>query len=146
MQNFLGLAPAIRAGVLPLPTADGEAGLIDARDIARVAARVLTSEGHHGQRYVLTGPELLDHAEAARIMTRVLERPVVFQDLPQEAFEHSLAGAGLPPWFAFLLADVYGTVFRSGAAGRVTDDFARITGEAPRSLAAFLVDHRGAFA
>ena len=43
MQNLLGLAPAIAAGVLPLPIGDARGALIDARDIADVAAVVLTS-------------------------------------------------------------------------------------------------------
>lgn len=146
MQNFLGLAPMIRAGVLALPTGSAKAGLIDARDIAKVATAVLLGDGHAGGRYVLTGPELLSHDDAAQIFGRVLERPIAFQDLPQEAFERSLCGAGVPPWFADLLADVYGTLFRSGGAARLSDDVQRITGEPPRPLAAFVREHRAAFA
>lgn len=145
MQNLLGLVPAIHAGVLPLPTGAGRAALIDARDISRVAAKVLTSEGHVGKRYVLTGPELLDHGEAARVLQRVLERPVMFQDVPEEAFEASLRGAGLPPWFASLLADAYAQVFRRDGAARVTNDVERLTGVRPSTLAAFVVEHRAAF-
>ncbi len=144
MQNFLGLAPAIRAGVLPLPTGDGRAGLIDARDIALAAAAVLTSEGHRGRRYVLTGPELFGHGEVAALMSRVLERPVRFEDLPMKAFEQSLVGAGLPSFFAFLLADVYDKVFRPGLAGRVTEDLEKLIGRPARTLGAFLREHRGA--
>lgn len=146
MQNLLGLSPAIRAGVLPLPAGDGRAAYIDGADIARVAARVLTEDGHTGARYALTGPALLDHHEVAAALSAELQRPVAYHDLPPEAFAASLAQAGLPPWFGALLADVYGTLYRSGAAARVSDDVQRLTGTAPRSLADFLRAHRAAFA
>ncbi len=49
---------------------DGKVGHIDTRDIAVVAVTVLTSEGHEGQIYPLTGPESLSMAEvAARLST-----------------------------------------------------------------------------
>ncbi|MCB9598240.1 MAG: NmrA family NAD(P)-binding protein [Sandaracinaceae bacterium] len=142
MQNFLGLAPAIRAGALPLPTGDARAALIDARDIASVAAIVLTSDGHRGQRYVLTGPELLSHADVATQMSALLEHPVAFVDVPGEAFEASLREAGLPPAFAALLTDVYVNLYATGRAERSSDEVARLTGKPPRSLATFLRDHR----
>ncbi len=145
MQNFLGLAPAITAGALPMPTGQARAGLIDARDIASVAAAVLTSEGHAGQRYVLTGPELLSHGDVATQMTAVLERPVAFVDVPAPAFEASLREAGLPAPFASLLTDVYANLYATGRAERLSDEVERLTGRPPRTLATFLRDHRALF-
>ena len=39
--------------------------LIDERDIASVAVRALTEDGHTGARYVLSGPEVLTQADLA---------------------------------------------------------------------------------
>ena len=75
----------------------------------------------------------------------VLGREVHHVDLPVDAFEGSLAQAGLPPWFANLLADVYGTLFASGGAERLTDAVERITGTKPRSLREFAIAHEIAF-
>ncbi len=52
-------------GVLYGMTGEGRVGYIDTRDIAAVAARVLTSPGHQGTSYTLTGPEALSAAEVA---------------------------------------------------------------------------------
>jgi uncharacterized protein YbjT (DUF2867 family) len=147
MQNFLGLAPAIKAGVLPMPTGDAKGSIIDARDIADVAHRVLTSttEQHRNQLYTLTGPESLSHSDAAEIFTRVLEHQVTFQNLPAEAWEKSLVEAGLPGWFAHRLTDVYANLFAQGGVSRVTDDIERVIGRKPRSLATFIRDHVVAF-
>jgi uncharacterized protein YbjT (DUF2867 family) len=43
---------------------------IDTRDVAAVAARVLTSPGHQGKAYALTGPEALSGDEVARLTGR----------------------------------------------------------------------------
>jgi uncharacterized protein YbjT (DUF2867 family) len=57
-------APAIRAGdVVRCPYGAAETAPIDERDVASVAARVLSSDGHAGGDYVLTGPESLSQAE-----------------------------------------------------------------------------------
>jgi uncharacterized protein YbjT (DUF2867 family) len=147
MQNFLGLAPAIRAGALPLPTGEGKGSLIDSRDIAAVAARVLTDAGdtHLGQRYTLTGPESLSHGDVAHILSGALEREVRFVDVPGEAFCQAGVQAGLPPWFAELLTDVYVRVFAVGGASRVTEDVPRLLGRPARRFAVFAREHRAAF-
>jgi uncharacterized protein YbjT (DUF2867 family) len=145
MQNFLGLAPAIRAGALPLPTGEAKGSLIDARDIAEVAARVLLDPGHHGRVYTLTGPEALSHGDVARILTGTLEREVRFLDVPAEAFQQGGVEAGMPPWFADLLTDVYRKVFAVGGAARVTDDVPHLLGRPAGSFATFAREHRPAF-
>ncbi len=142
MQNFLGLAGAIRTGALPLPTGEAKGSIIDARDIAEVAARVLTGPGHLGRRYTLTGPEALSHAEVARILSDILEREVRFVDLPAAAFAQGGVEGGLPRWFADLLADVYQQVFAAGGCARVTDDVPRLLGRPARAFAAFAREHR----
>ena len=144
LQNFLGLAPAIASGVLPLPAGQGLSALIDARDIGEVGAHVLMTPGHAGAIYTLTGPELLSHHDAAAILSRELGHSVQYLDLPAEAFCAQLQQAGLPPWFAELLADVYATVLAPGHAARATDDVARLLGRPPRSCATFIQDYRAA--
>ena len=144
-QNFLGLAPAIAAGVLPLPAGGGRAGLVDARDVGEVGAHVLSTPGHEGAIYTLTGPESITHGEAAGVLSRELGRAVQYVDLPPEAFRAQLEQAGLPSWFADLLSDVYATVLAEGHADRVTGEVARLLGREPRSLATFVRDHRATF-
>jgi uncharacterized protein YbjT (DUF2867 family) len=50
-------------GALFLPAGDGKNTPIDPRGIAAVAVKVLTTPGHEGKIYELTGPELPSHAE-----------------------------------------------------------------------------------
>src|ERR1700720_4039338 len=48
MQNFITYFPP-RNGAIYLPWGNGTASFVDTRDIARVAAKALTSDGHEGR-------------------------------------------------------------------------------------------------
>jgi uncharacterized protein YbjT (DUF2867 family) len=87
MQNFLLSAqPVADQGVLYGMTCAGRTSYTDTRDIAAVAAQVLTSPRHEGQRYTLTGPEALSAAEVAERLSAATGRPVRYVDLPAAAF------------------------------------------------------------
>lgn len=144
-QNFLGFVGPVQAGVLPLPTGDGRAAMVDAADIGRVAAAVLTGGDHAGRRYRLTGPEALRHADVAERLSVVLGRAVVHVDVPADAFTAAGVGAGMPPWFATWLTDIYTRFFGTPGAVAVSDDVERLTGVPPRPVEAFFTDVRGAF-
>jgi len=58
MQNFIIYFPP-RNGAIYLPWGNGTATFVDTRDIASVAAKALTSDGHEGKIYTLTGPATL---------------------------------------------------------------------------------------
>ena len=62
-------ATAIRAdGVVRWPYGAAETAPVDDRDVAAVAARTLSQDGHAGGDYVLTGPESLSQAEQVSII------------------------------------------------------------------------------
>jgi uncharacterized protein YbjT (DUF2867 family) len=48
MQNFITYFPP-RGGVIYLPRGNGKASFVDTRDIAAIAAQVLTTDGHEGK-------------------------------------------------------------------------------------------------
>jgi uncharacterized protein YbjT (DUF2867 family) len=114
MQNFLLSAqPVAEQGVLYGMTGAGRTSYSDTRDIAAVAAQVLTSPGHEGQRYTVTGPEALSAAEVAERLSAAIGRPVRYVDLPAAAFAQGLAGAGMPGW----LVDRRPAVLAGGGEG-----------------------------
>src|SRR2546423_13295558 len=68
MQNFFTYFPP-RNGAIYLPWGNGTASFVDTRDIASVAAKVLTTDGHEGKIYTLTGPTTLGISEVAPILS-----------------------------------------------------------------------------
>ena len=58
MQGTMMAAQTVASdGLVYMPMKDGKIGIIDVRDIADVAVKVLTEDGHEGKAYSLTGPE-----------------------------------------------------------------------------------------
>lgn len=57
------------------PAGEARISMIDARDVAAVAARVLLDDGHAGRAYDLTGPQALSHAEACGELGAALGQP-----------------------------------------------------------------------
>ena len=143
MQNFHTFwLPGIQAtGNILLPVGDAKGSFIDTRDIAAVAASLLTRDDLRNQDFDLTGAEALDHHAVARILSAAAGRPIGYQDIPPEAMRSALLGAGLPPDYTEFLLLILG-FFKAGYSERTTDWVQRITGRAPRTLAQYAADHR----
>lgn len=142
--NLLPSAAAIRRGWYPHTTGRGRAGWIDTVDIARAAARVLTSDGHDGTEPVLTGPAALDARGIAAGLSAGLGRRVRPLHLPSRVYRAVVRAGGVPAWQAAGLRQQFGRVLRRGLDGVdvMSDDVTRITGRPPRSLAEWARDHR----
>jgi uncharacterized protein YbjT (DUF2867 family) len=145
MQTFLMSAqPVAGQGVLYGMTGEGRISCIDTRDVAAVAAQVLTSPGHQGKSYGLTGPETLSASEVAERLSAATGRQVRYVNMAPDAFAQALAGAGLPGWLVDALVE-YNTLLAGGHGATVTDEVARVTGRPPRTFDQFAADHRAAF-
>ncbi|SEG74902.1 Uncharacterized conserved protein YbjT, contains NAD(P)-binding and DUF2867 domains [Nonomuraea solani] len=93
--NTLGWADQIRQGVVRWPFGQASRALIHEKDIAAVAVHVLTSGGHNGAAYVLSGPDELTQAEQVRVIGEVVGREVRWEDQPlDEARELLMAAWG----------------------------------------------------
>ncbi|TMU89589.1 NmrA family NAD(P)-binding protein [Streptomyces sp. DASNCL29] len=149
MQNFTGdhpVAQAIRGdGEIVSATGDGRVAFVDATDIAAVATRALLDDRPHDTEHVITGPEALGYAEAARVVAEVSGRPVRHTAVATGELTERLRATGLPPEFAAFLAGLDEDI-RHGAEDRTTDTVERVTGRPPRSFRAFAEAHRAAFA
>lgn len=146
MHDLLQYAAAVQERQeLALPGGQAAVSLVDAADVAAVAAHVLTSDGHEGASYPVTGPEALTWNEVAVALSRVTGREVRYVDLPPEEARRRLLEAGTSPWQADALLELY-AAWREGKAAKVTDEVRRATGRPATPLADFLDRHRSAFA
>ncbi|HRD95790.1 MAG TPA: SDR family oxidoreductase [Rubrivivax sp.] len=143
MQNFntFWLQGIRSAGQILLPVGAAKGSFIDARDIAAVAARLLSSDEFVNRDFDLTGARALDHAEVAAILTQATGKSIGFTDITPEAMLHGLLGAGLPRDYSEFLVLILG-YFKAGYAERTTDAVQRITGQAPRCIEQYAKDYR----
>lgn len=123
-----------------------EGGPYDVRDIAAVAARALTEEGHEGKVYELTGPEAISNREIAEKLSAAVGKPVEHVEIPLEDAREAMIGEGAPEWLADGLVELNREVYEPGYAANVADGMAETTGREPRSFEEFARDHAGAFA
>lgn len=147
MQNFntVWLQGIQTAGQIFLPVGDAKGSFIDARDIAAVVARLLTSDAFANRDFDLTGSRSLDHAEVAAILTQATGKPIGFTDITPEAMLQGLLGAGVPKDYADILVLILGH-FKAGYAERTTDAVLQITGQAPRTIEQYAQDYRTSWA
>jgi uncharacterized protein YbjT (DUF2867 family) len=123
---------------------DGKVSHIDVRDIAAVAAKVLTEDGHVGKAYTLTGPESLSNAQIAEILSDLLDRKINFVNLAPEQLKQALLAAGVPEWNANALIDLQ-RFYREGKAANATQDVEWFLGGKGINYNQFLRDYRAAF-
>lgn len=146
MQNELGQAATIaKDGVFYAPDVT-KISMIDAADVAAVAAAVLTSDGHEGQAYLLTGPETLSYADVADTYSRVLGKDVRWQEVSLEDARDSMRGAGMPDELAVGFPEIMERYRAGGAARSLSPWVEQLTGRAPRSFEDFVREHRDTFA
>jgi uncharacterized protein YbjT (DUF2867 family) len=141
MQNLLEtVAPAVsRRGLLAAPFGDAPIAMVDARDVAACAVAALLDDRPSHDAWHLTGP-----------------RPVTF---PQIAAHLGVRHATVPPAVTAAALRRRGVpapgvdhavrmtaYLTAGADGAVTDHVRRLTGAPPRTIEAFLDEHRVAFA
>jgi uncharacterized protein YbjT (DUF2867 family) len=144
-QNYSNSsAAAVRAGAIAEPADDGKTAFIDTRDVAAAAVAALTQEGHAGKAYALTGPDALDRAQVAAILSKELGRPVKYQKISDREFRAALQGH-LKPNYIELLSALYGFI-RAGYTAQVTSEVKRILGREPVSFSQFVRDHRAVWA
>jgi len=146
MQNFLWFKKPIAKGFLPQVTGEGSVSWVDTRDVARVAATVLTQEGHAGATYFLTGPETLDMREAAKRLSRVVGQQVRYLNLPAFLFRAMLRLTGNSAWLAKGLVVQFADVVAGHHDIDPTFEIERLTGQPAHRFDDFIRDHRDAFA
>ena len=117
-------------GVYPMPIGSKGMAMVDARDIAEVAAIELVRRGQAPGKLPietinLVGPDTLTGSDAATIWSDVLGRPVVYGGDDPTGFERNLANI-MPRWMAYemrLMAERYvsdGMIPEPGDVERLT--------------------------
>jgi uncharacterized protein YbjT (DUF2867 family) len=146
MQNVLALAPAIATtSSFGSSAGKGRCGLVDARDVAAVAAEIITSPAvHAGKTYWLTGPELVSNYDVATVLSKLLGRTITYRELTFEENKDAMIRAGVPEQIAEMNAQAF-SLTADGDAESVTQDVHSLLGRPARSLEQFTADYAAAF-
>ena len=140
MQNTMMAAQTIASdGMIYMPFKDGKLGMIDIRDVAEVSAKVLTTEGHEGQTYILTGPTSISLGDVASDLSKVLGKEVNYVNVPMEAAREAMISMGQPEWLTDATCEYFEN-HSNGGNDFTTNDVEKVTGHPARSYETFARD------
>lgn len=127
-ENYApALHTARETGTLLASAGEGRVASATRADYAAAIAAVLTTPGHEGQIYELSGDYAWSFEELASALSTVLGRSVDYRALSTEDHASALESAGLDPATAGFLAALDGNI-RQGALALTTGDLSRLAG------------------
>jgi uncharacterized protein YbjT (DUF2867 family) len=147
LQTLFEFAPTIaQQGVIAGPFRTTQWAWVDARDVASVAVAALRDPATHGGRiYTVTGAESLSFPQIAERLSRILGKPVRYNDITANEARGWLQGKGLSPVMIeakLELWDAAASNLINVAPNSVVKD---VTGREPRSVEDFVQDYKGRF-
>lgn len=111
--------------------------LVDLRDVARVAAKVLTESGHEGATYELVGTRPLTQTAVAQQLSQALGQPIRAQEQSLADWEANARQAGLPDESIRLLLAMFRYYAKFGLMGN-TAVLSMLLGRQPTNLSTYL--------
>jgi uncharacterized protein YbjT (DUF2867 family) len=141
-QNFSEgyLLDPVLGGEIVLPTGDMAEPFVDTDDIADVAVAALTSPGHGGRVYEMTGPRLLTFADAIDEIATATGRELVFRQADLDTYVAAMTEHGVPQDIIGLLGYLFGEVL-DGRNAWVGDGVEQALGRPAKDFSAFARDN-----
>lgn len=124
---------------------DGREAMVWREDCVDCAVAALTAEGHEGQIYNITGPELQSFAEVTALMAEITGVPLTYRAVSDEEQYAMFDAMGIPrrpvddasvngiPWNSDDMV-TFGQAIREGYLEICSDDVERLTGRKARSV------------
>jgi uncharacterized protein YbjT (DUF2867 family) len=140
MQSFITRSSQTvkNQNAIYLPAGDERISLVDARDVADVAAEVLTNNGsqHINKVYDITGPEALSHSQVAEILSKETGRRISYVDISEEDARNRMKEMGVEDWSIDNALELF-RMYRSGYRSQVTTVVEQLTEQKPTSFSQF---------
>ena len=135
-------ALAVAGGKLYTNAGDGLLVPVSRQDCAAAAAAVLTTDGHEGMTYDITGPEAFSQRDLADLFSEVSGRQVEIVEMGDRMMTWGLTRNGAPKPVARAIV-AFGKAIREGLYAVVDPAVAQLTGQEPRTLRDVLIANRG---
>ncbi|WP_410657619.1 NmrA family transcriptional regulator [Amycolatopsis sp. lyj-112] len=137
-QNFSEhfLLEPVLAGEIVLPARQVTEPFIDVEDIVEVVVTALTTDGHNGHVYELTGPRLLSFADAAQEISKAAGRDVRYVPVSAAEFAAGAAEQGVPEEEIEGLTDLFTRVL-DGRNESLTGDVEKVLGRPARDFSVY---------
>jgi NAD(P)H dehydrogenase (quinone) len=127
-ENYARTLPAVRdSGVLLSSVGDGRVASATRIDFAQAVGAVVTTDGHLGRTYELSGDVAWTYDDLAAAFSELLGRDVVHRSVTPAQHQEALQGAGVPAEMAAMAVAVDAGI-RAGAFAYQNGDLAHLIG------------------
>jgi uncharacterized protein YbjT (DUF2867 family) len=127
-----------------VPAGKGRTNFIDVADIGEAAAVVLTTSGHDHKSYELTGDQALTYTEVAETLSKACGRQITYPRPSSRQFKERMKAAGHDDEFISVMGSIY-AIAKFGMAAGTTDEFQKLVGHKPTTLAEWAKRNRECF-
>jgi NAD(P)H dehydrogenase (quinone) len=137
IENYTAsLGAALEHGAIAGAAGDGRNSAATRADLAEAAAVVLTTPGRAGKIYELGSDVAFTMTEFAAEVSKQSGKKVVYNNLPQQAYQAMLESVGVPAKFANLVADSDAKAASLGELYTPSRDLSGLIGHPTTTLAA----------
>ncbi len=145
-QMLLMCAYNIKANnTLIFPMANGCVAATDVRDVAEIAATVLTEPGHNNKTYDISGTEFLSFNTIAAIFSKVLNRQITYVSQSLSEYRKMLETRLNDEWRINAVCEELNSLSTCSVNNVARDNIQRILGRPARSVEQFVEDYKEAF-
>jgi uncharacterized protein YbjT (DUF2867 family) len=149
MQNFINFhSRSIKSnGAFYIPLADAKVSVVDVRDIAAVAVKVLTNDGnnsHKNKTYLITGPEAQSYHQMAELLSNATGKKISYVNVSEEEARAAMKGMGMDEWQISTISELF-NYFKKGHASQVSSAVEEVTGNRAISFSQFANNYADAF-
>jgi uncharacterized protein YbjT (DUF2867 family) len=142
-NNLLFWAWSIkRSSTVHGPYASSAQAPMHEADVAAVAATALTTDGHAGKVYPMTGPQALTRAQQLATIGAAIGRQLTFQEIPAAQFAEQMSQY-MPAEVIEMLVDYWSDTVAEPDVVLTTVE--SVTGRPARTLARWAEDHADDF-
>jgi uncharacterized protein YbjT (DUF2867 family) len=139
MQCFFRHVPDILdKNSLFLPMENQKIALVDVKDVAKVAVKILTGIGHKGNVYPVTGAEALTMQEVADKFTAVLGRKINYINIPPQDAKKAQLDSGISQYTADALEELFAER-RKGSESKVYYTMQTVFNLRPTTFEEFII-------
>lgn len=127
-----------------VPAGWAKTSFIDTRDIGAVAAACMITDKYLGTELEITGGEALTYAEAATIMSQILDEKITYSKPSLLKFRRTMIKRGTPKEFVNVMVMLY-LITQLGNAKKVTSTLTEVLGRPATTFAQYVQDYREVF-
>ncbi|MGY3441261.1 NAD(P)H-binding protein [Bradyrhizobium sp. USDA 4473] len=120
-------------GRISVPAGEGMDSFIDPYDIAACAAKLLTTPGHDGVIYEVSGAERISFAQAADKIGQAIGRIITYHDVRADAWRQAMLNFGAPESDVDFILRYFASV-KAGRMYPPTQAVADLLGRPPRTF------------